>query len=114
MAETASRPLVMENNLFGLEARYGRNHASHHGVKHGAGPNFGAIVANERNRADRLKRLMGDIGRAILGFDQLATAHRGVDIAIVAPDLVQFFRNERRLQQGPMVDRKSTRLNSSH
>src|SRR3546814_1875354 len=39
MAETASRPLVMENNLFGLEARYGRNHASHHGVKHGAGPN---------------------------------------------------------------------------
>src|SRR3546814_20761900 len=108
MAETASRPLVMENNLFGLEARYGRNHASHHGVKHGAGPNFGAIVANERNRADRLKRLMGDIGRAILGFHQLATAPRRADLPLVSPHLIPFFRNERPPQTAPMTTPTTT------
>src|SRR3546814_19460283 len=98
LAETASRPLVMENNLFGLEARYGRNHASPHGVKHDAGPNFGALVANERNLADRLNRLMGDNGRAKLGLSQTATAQRGLDHALVAPHHVRFVRNTDPLQ----------------
>ena len=102
MAEAATGVLLVKAHLLGLVAGDGR-HLLLREARHLVGdPHVHAVRADLDDGVQRLQRLMRHVGGPVLGLDDLALRQRLLDVAVVAPFLVQPLGRETGGDRGPM------------